>query len=112
MCLFGTPKQGVIPVIVRSVQKESGMKLGHKLFYCSLSEARFLVNVNNLWILVTIIFHGFLGSNEYLALVKASFETNPLDKPEVDQLLKAFLQPVEIVYDAVSKLSMLSFAIV
>ena len=43
-----------------------------------------------------------VGSNEYLALVNASFETNPLNKPNVDQLVKAFLQPVEIVYDAVS----------
>ena len=43
-----------------------------------------------------------LGSNEHLALVNATFETNPLAKENVDQLIKALVQPVEIVYDAVS----------
>jgi len=72
MLLFGTPKDDYIPVMVRSVQRES-------------------------------------GSNEYLALVNATFETNPLQKPNVDQLVKAFVQPVEIVYDADTVDQMLNF---
>eukprot|EP00795_Rhopilema_esculentum_P010935 gene10935-19770_t len=72
MRLYGTPKDGVTPVMVRSVQKES-------------------------------------GSNQQLALINATFETNPLMKPNVDQLVKAMIQPVEIVYDSNTVEQMLSF---
>ena len=44
-----------------------------------------------------------------MALVNASFETNPLNKPDVDQLVSAMVQPVEIVYDAVRTLNCLIF---
>eukprot|EP00794_Sanderia_malayensis_P015967 gene15967-17573_t len=70
--LYGTENDGITPVMVRSVQKES-------------------------------------GSHENLALVNVSFETNPLEKPDVDQLVTAFIQPVEIVYDAFTVEQILGF---
>ena len=39
---------------------------------------------------------------EFISLVDFIFETNPLQKPDIDQCITAICQPLEIIYDAVS----------
>lgn len=89
MKLYGTPNDQEVPLMIRNANE--GMP-------------SFSVNRNNLkrisfhifWIL-------FLGTgDDALPLVDFVFETNPLNKEDIDQCINAVCQPLEIIYDAVS----------
>ena len=43
---------------------------------------------------------------EFIPLVDFIFETNPLHKTDIDQCITAVCQPLEIIYDAVSWLTL------
>ena len=71
------------------------------MLICELSPQYYYEIRRSICFVIYMKFSYFPGSNEHLALVNAMFETNPLNKPNVDQVVKAFVQPVEIVYDSV-----------